>query len=359
MRLIIRAVKVFFKQFFKSLAVMIAFIFAAFFFVMLVALASKENGATAITGDNYIYQTGDETSKDKLLMIPIHGVILTEKGGEDFSTFFDTQLTYGYSIKDELVKAAEDEAIKGIFLHIDSPGGTVAGAKAIADGVEAYRQKTGKPVYAYIGGTAASGGYWAAAAADKVYADTGSSVGSIGVIFGPFKYYDTVTAEDGGILSGGVVTEKGIQTTYITAGRSKDIGNPYRQLSAEELTSLQQSVDDVYDVFVKHVGVRRGLSDTDVTQNLGAMIYSEKQGVDRKMIDGIANRDEVQTLLAKQANLEEGAYQYVTPVSSGTFVDSLLGVTQRWMPKQAVVSSGCAFSRVVMAYHGDIATLCQ
>ena len=338
---------------------MLAFVCAALFFVILAALASKGNGATPMTGSEYVYQTGDETSKDTLLMIPIHGVILTEQGGADFSTFFDSQLTYGYSIKDELVKAADDDHIKGIFLHIDSPGGTVAGAKAIADGVEAYRQKTGRPVYAYIGGTAASGGYWAAVAADKVYADTGSSVGSIGVIFGPFKYYDTVTAEDGGIVSGGVVTEKGIQTTYITAGRSKDIGNPYRQLSQQEIASLQQSVDDVYGAFVKQVALHRDLSETDVTQNLGAMIYSEKQAIDRKMIDGVANRDEVQQLLATQAGLEEGSYQLVSPAGSGNLIDSLLGVTQRWLPRPVTVSSGCAFSRVVMAYHGDVASLCQ
>jgi len=358
MRLIIRAIKVFFKQFFTSLAGMLAFVFALAFFVVLVAIASNEETAISPVKLAYDYQSGDVNSKNKLLQIPIHGVILTEKSTDQLSDFFETSITYGYAVKDVIKKAAKDEDIKGIFLHIDSPGGTVGGAKAIADGIQEYRQATGKPVYAYISGTAASGGYWAAVAADRIIADTGSSVGSIGVIFGPFKYYDTVTSEDGGIFSGGVVTEKGIQTTYITAGRSKDIGNPYRQLTEEETASLQESVNDVYQVFVDQVASGRGISRDEVITNLGAMIYSEKQAISRKMIDAVGTRDEVEKELVSQSGISSDDYQIVSVASIGSVWNSLLGVSQLWSPKK-VALSGCPLSRVVLAYHGDVASLCR
>ena len=358
MTLVIRAVKVFFTQFFKSLAGMLAFIFALFVFIVLVAIASKEE--TTIVADtlSYEYQSGKEESKNKLLVIPIHGVILTEQSSDQFSDLFETQMTYGYQIKDTLAKAAEDEDIKGIFLHIDSPGGTVAGAKAIADGIAEYRSATDKPVYAYISGTAASGGYWAATAADRIIADTGSSVGSIGVIFGPFKYYDTVTSEDGGIFTGGVVTQKGIQTTYITAGRSKDIGNPYRQLTTAELESLQESVDDVYQVFVKAVAEGREIDESAVTDELGAMIYSEKQAIDRDMIDAVGTRDSVEAELAQASGVTDDDYQMVGITSADDIWSSLLGVTNLWKQEKSVMS-GCPLSRVALAYHGDVSSLCR
>ncbi len=358
MRLVIRAVKVFFQQFFKSLAGMMAFVFALFFFIILATIASKEE--TTIVADtlSYEYQSGKQDSKNKLLVIPIHGVILTESSSDQFADLFETQMTYGYQIKDTLAKAAEDEDIKGIFLHIDSPGGTVAGAKAIADGIAEYRTATEKPVYAYIGGTAASGGYWAAAAADRVIADTGSSVGSIGVIFGPFKYYDTVTSEDGGIFSGGVVTQNGIQTTYITAGRSKDIGNPYRELTKQEQASLQESVDDVYEVFVQAVSEGREIEPSVVTDELGAMIYSEKQAIERNMIDAVGTRDSVASELAKAIGVTDDDYQLVAITSSDDIWSSLLGVTNLWTPQKSVMS-GCPLSRVVLAYHGDVSSLCR
>lgn len=358
MRLVIQSIKVFFKQFFKSLAVMIAFVFALFFFVVLIAIASKDETTIVPEQFKYQYQTGKEGSNNKLLLVPIHGVILTERSTDPFSELFEMDITYGYSIKEELKKAAEDESIKGIYLHIDSPGGTVAGAKAISDGVAAYRQATNKPVYAYISGTAASGGYWAASAADRIVADTGSSVGSIGVIFGPFKYYDTVTSEDGGIFMGGVVTEKGIQTTYITAGRSKDLGNPYRQLTQEEITSLQESIDGVYKVFVEQVASGRKLSQEEVTNSLGAMIYSEQQAINRKMIDAVGTRESVEQELATQAGIEGDDYQMVATTQTGSIWNTLLGVSQLWTPKKTVLS-GCPLSRVVLAYHGDVAALCK
>ncbi len=358
MRLIIHAVKVFFKQFFQSLAKMMALVVALFFFILLVAVASKEEVAANPDALNYEYQTGKQTSENKLLFLPIHGVIMTEKSTDQLSDLFDTQVTYGYSIKEVLRKAAKDEKIKGVFLHIDSPGGTVGGAKAIADGIRDYRNDTGKPVYAYISGTAASGGYWAAVAADRIIADTGSSVGSIGVIFGPFKYYDTVTSETGGLFSGGVVTEKGIQTTYITAGRSKDIGNPSRQLTKQELASLQESVDDVYQMFVGEVAKGRSLSADEITGNIGAMIYSEQQAISRKMIDGVGSKQSVELELVAKAGISGDDYQFVHPAQSSGIVSSLLGAYQSWVPHKAALS-GCPLSRVVLAYHGDVSALCR
>ncbi|PIY79413.1 MAG: S49 family peptidase, partial [Candidatus Pacebacteria bacterium CG_4_10_14_0_8_um_filter_43_12] len=208
--------------------------------------AGEDSAAVSVSDREYV--VGKERSTQELLVIPISGVIMGEaEPVEDWLAGISTGVTYGYQVKEELAKAAEEPNIKGILLQINSPGGTIYGSNAILDGVTEYKQKTGKPVVAYVNGLAASGAYWSAIGADKIVADTGTTIGSIGVIFGPFKYYDSVVSEDGGLLAGGVVTQKGIQTTYITAGKSKDLGNPYRQLTQEELGTLQNMVNQAYD----------------------------------------------------------------------------------------------------------------
>lgn len=358
MSFVTKSFKLFGKSFIKAFAVMIAFVFALFFFVALVTMASKEEVVVDTAFLDTTYYSGQASSADELLLIPIHGIILTERSTDQLSSIFDLVPTYGYEIKDQLKKAAENDAIKGVLLHIDSPGGTVVGAKAIADGVAEYREATGKPVFAYISGSAASGGYWAAVATDRVIADTGTSVGSIGVIFGPFKYYDGVISEDGGILAGGVVTENGIETTYITAGRSKDIGNPYRQLTPEELVLLQESVDDVYGVFVETVAEGREVSEQAVRDEMGAMIYAEEQALSRKMIDAVGTREDSIAQLAKAAGLSENEYKVVSTAAPGEIWASLFGVSNLWQPERVSVK-GCPLSRVALAYSGDVSALCQ
>jgi protease IV len=113
----------------------------------------------------------------------------------------------------------DDLSLHGVVLEINSPGGAICGARAIADDVSYYRSKAKKPIYAHVEGLAA---YWAASAADKVIADYGSDIGSIGVIMGPFKYYNTVVNEDSGLFDGGVITQNGIESVSITAGKPKD-----------------------------------------------------------------------------------------------------------------------------------------
>lgn len=202
---------------------------------------------------------------------------------------------------------------------------------------------------------AASGGYWSALEADEIWADTGSTIGSIGVIFGPFKYYDSVVAEDGGAFLGGVVTENGIQNTYITAGRSKDLGNPYRQLTQEEIASLQNMVNRSYTDFVAKVAVIREIEPAVITGQIGALVYSEQQALELKLIDGVADKHEAYARLAELAQLENYKITRLTPEPS--FFNTLMSAIGP--EKNLTASSPCKMSSLILAYHGDLQTICQ
>ncbi len=253
---------------------------------------------------------GDRGGSTELVAVSVFGPILGEErggGGGLFSTV--TGVTYGYNVKETLAELAEDESVDGILLEVDSPGGTIYGSKAIADGVAEYREKTGKPVVAYVSGISASGGMYAMAGADEIVADHGTLVGSIGVIFGPFPRYNDVVALDGGLLGGGVTTEGGIEFEYLTAGRHKDFGNPYRDMTEEERKTLTEGLDDAYDEFVDHVADGRGISSGEIKNDLGALIFGEQQAMSRGLIDSIGTREEAHQQLADLVGAADGDWR--------------------------------------------------
>ncbi len=294
-----------------------------------------------------------------LLSIKISGMIMgSNDSGDVFSSLLGDSITYGYDIKEQLRKAAEDSTVSGVILEIDSPGGTIYGSRAIADGIAHYKNTAKKPVYAHIQGSGASGAYWAAASADVIYADYGSIIGSIGVVMGPFQYYNTPLAEDGGLLGGGVVTQNGIESVTITAGTSKDLGNPYRRLTESEVQLLQQSINNEYDEFVRYISTQRDIPENEVRDNIGALIYDPKLALKRKLINAIGSRDDAYQALAKAAEIADD-FQVIREESPANSLQTLLGAFTPAKQPQTTTPSLCNLSRSVLAYHGDVTRFCK
>jgi len=306
--------------------------------------------------DKYYHVAGDETSMNKILSIKVSGVIVGDSD-EGFAEGFG--VVPGYAIKQQLYKAADDDAIQGVVLEINSPGGTIYGAHAIADGVAHYREKAKRPVYAHVQGVGASGAYWAAISADKVITDYGSDVGSIGVIMGPFKYYDKVLSEDGKVL-----TQNGIESYNITAGKSKDAGDPYRKLTPDEIATLQRSVNNEYDEFVKYVHERRKIPEDVIRDKLGALTYDAKTAKEEKMIDDTMGREETYKALAEASRIGDD-YEVVRPIVLDETAryqgGGWLGTVLHRGPKPASMAqaSRCDLDRVTLAFNGDLSTLCR
>lgn len=332
----------------RVLSVVVCLVVMAGVFLAVTTVAGRQDG---MLGGEVERVAGDPSSPNRLLSIKITGVII---GDSDDTAMLSPDIaggfTSGYEVKRQLYEAAEEEAIKGVVLEINSPGGTIYGAHAIADGVEYYRSKTHKPVYAYVQGLAASGAFWAAVSADKVIADYGSSIGSIGVVMGPFKYYDHVVSD------GEVLTQNGIESEYISAGKGKDAGDPYRRLTEEELTVLRQSVNSEYDQFVKYVSQRRGVSEGTLRDRIGAMVYDGKTAESHKLIDQTGTREDSYDKLAEAARLRTKDYQVIR------LVVERLGEQQEAASgdqSKSAKSQGCAVHQIRLVYYGDVARLCR
>jgi protease-4 len=308
------------------------------------------------------FSYGVRGSKAKLLSLPVDGVILGEDPGRSGLFDLGESATYGYTVKDQLRKAARDSSIAGVVLEMSTPGGTIFGAQAIADGIREYQKATGKPVLAFVKGLSASGGMWAMAPANRILADNGSLIGSIGVIMGPFEYYDGVTATDGGILGGGITTKNGISSQYLTAGRDKDLGNPYRQMTLEERTVLQRGLDSLYAQFVTHVSTYRKIPEATIRDQLGAHIFGNADAQSLGLIDGTANQQDAYAQLARMANVA-GTWQVVR-VHRSSGLAALFGESNA--PQEAAkliadtqAAQLCFAPGTTLAFYGDPTAICH
>ncbi len=328
-------------------------LFSFLFFIFLAgvsAISSKFDGFEGTQLSMYRFVDGNPEAEEKILVLPVKGVILTYPIEEDsFFSFLLAGQVYGYTLKKELIQAARDPDVKGVILEIDSPGGTIAGSKAISDGVEYYKKMTGKPVFSHILGIGASGGYWAAASADKIIADTGSLTGSIGVIMGPFKYYNKVISESDPI--GSISTEEGIESYYIYAGEDKDLGDPYKRLSEKAKNTLQESVDNEYEIFLDHVSGKRKISTDDLKQNVGGLIFGNDQAIENKLIDEVGSTNYAYNKLAETAGLTD--YQVVEYRSTQGFLQEILGVLfKSEKMKSTYINNKCLLCNKMLYLYG-------
>ncbi len=357
--------------FFGTLSVVVSLTVISVAFSILggvLALVSGGGGG-AEEIDRYRFVSGKEGSRNRLLQIAIRGPILGSPiaEGSAFGLGSLGGITYGYQVQTELEKAAKDTRIKGIFLHVTTPGGTIFGSQAIYDGIKTYQQKTGKPVIAFVEGLAASGGVWAIVGADKIYADYGSLVGSIGVLGPTLQFYNKPVAVNGGLFGGGITTQNGIEQTIISAGRGKDLGNPFRRPTAEELQALKSGVETEYNIFVDHVAKARKIKPEVIRNQMGAMIFDNQAAQKFGLIDGTLGKAAALNTLATQAKLGDDFQLVRTKPETTSLLSQLLGArlaqpteTQAKIAQEQVTQEVCAMTQQrSLVYYGDVRNLCR
>jgi len=206
----------------------------------------------------------------------------------------------------------DDPSIKAIVIRIDTPGGSVAPVQEIYSEL----QKIEKPIVASMGGTAASGGYYLACAADTIMANPGTLTGSIGVIMQFTRMKD-------------LYDKIGLEHQAIKSGEFKDIGSPFRTLTEEEQAVLQATVDNVYNQFVNTIFEARKslLSRSEIAELADGRIFSGQQALDLKLLDRLGNLPEAIELAGALANID-GKPKVVRKEKKTSLLEQLLGVQQ-------------------------------
>ncbi len=215
----------------------------------------------------------------KVAVVEIEGVI-----GTEVSRGLDTE-----EVVRTLLDYRDDASIRAVVLRINSPGGVVAPTQEIASAVRRLREAK-KPVVASLGSVAASGGYYVAVAADRIFASPGTLTGSIGVVM------QLANVE-------GLLKKVGVEYVVVKAGAFKDVGNFARPMTPEERRILQSLLDDVYEQFIGAVAEGRHLDPQEVRGFAEGRIFSGRQAQTLKMVDELGGLQEAVEAAARMAGL--------------------------------------------------------
>ncbi len=239
---------------------------------------------------------------DKIAIVEVEGVILEPR-----------------TVSEHLKKYGDDDSVKANILHINTPGGGVAASQEIHDAVKRVREKKKKRIVAAIETVGASGGYYIASATDKVFADPGSVVGSIGVIAQYYNY-------------GELVRWLKLKDVTLKTGEFKDTGNPTRDLTPAERQYLQKLMDDMHGQFVRAVVEGRKMKEEDVKALADGRVWTGEQALPLKLVDQLGDFRSAVEDTAKAVGIE-GEPVLVRPTPERkTLLDLLFSDASRWLP---------------------------
>ena len=215
------------------------------------------------------------------------------------------------SVQKQLKRARQDKRIKGLIIHVNSPGGTISGSDQIYNEIRKYRNEAGKPVVAFMQGMAASGGYYTSVACDKIVAEQTTITGSIGVIFGHF------------ILQELLENKLGIQPVIITSGPKKGWLSMFKPFEEEQQQYVQDRlINPAFERFVEVVDEGRpSLTLSDVKELADGGIYGAKEAKKEKLIDDVGYLDKAIEVVKSLAQIEKAqVVEYRKPFSLAGFL---------------------------------------
>jgi len=305
----------------KRNPVLIVFLTAAVLGVLFFIVVSL---ASLLAGNKRTVQKLPIVGSDKVALVKVEGVLVTST-----------------PVVDEIRNYAEDPSIKAIILRIDSPGGGVVVSQEIFNAVQ-NAKKEGKKIVVSMGTVAASGGYYVAAAADRIVANPGTLTGSIGVIM-----HFTVIEK--------LLDKIGVKGQVIKAGEYKDMGSPFRDMTPQEKKLLQNVMDDVHNQFIEAVikgrnealAEGRKLSQEEVRAIADGRIFTGRQAYELRLVDELGDLSDSIRIAGSLAGIK-GKPHVIEKKKKIPFLEYLREETATWVSD--VLAQGISRSNVSLQY---------
>jgi protease-4 len=272
--------------------------------------------ASLLSGNKRTSTTLQMVGKDRVALVKLEGLLITAE-----------------PVVEELNDYAEDSSVKAIVLRIDSPGGGVVVSQEIYNAVKNAR-KEGKKVVASMGTVAASGGYYVAAAADRIVANPGTLTGSIGVKM-EFANIEKL------------LEKIGVRGMVVKAGEYKDVGSPFREMSAQEKKILQDVIDDVHSQFIKAVAEGRNMQESEVRAIADGRIFTGRQALDLKLVDQLGDLADSIKVAGELVGIH-GKPRVIEKRKKIPFFDYLKEESATWIAD--VITRGISRSSVTLQY---------
>src|SRR5258708_14753191 len=277
-----------------------------------------------------------------LFVVAVFTLVYLSFGGRDEESFsgfgskiavveLDGVIFSPKQIVPQLKKFADDDSVKAIIIHVNSPGGGVAASEEIYREVKRIRDEKKKRIVASIESVGASGAYYVSAATNKIYADQGSIVGSIGVISQSINY-------------GELLKWAKLKDVTMKAGLFKDTGNPARDMTPAEQEYLQTLINDMHSQFIGAVAEGRKMKVEDVRAIANGKVWTGQQAFNLKMVDQITDFEGAIKDTAKTVGIT-GEPRLVRPESDRkTLGDLLFGDVSDFLPtKEKLLESHVGF----------------
>jgi protease-4 len=247
-------------------------------------------------------QAGLHAFGDKIGVVDLDGVIVDPN-----------------EVVEDLRRFAEDDSIKAIIIHVNSPGGGVAASEEIYREVKRIRDEKHKRITASIQTVGASGAYYVSSATNKIYADSGSVVGSIGVIAEWVNYGDLMRWAK-------------LKPEVLKVGQFKDTGDPTRELTPAERQYMQGLIDNMYGQFVQAVADGRHAKTSDIKSIADGRVWTGEQAMSLHLIDQISDFRSAVLDTAKSVNISGEPVLVHPEKDRKSLLDLLFGDASQWLP---------------------------
>jgi protease-4 len=236
-------------------------------------------------------QAVEGKGSSKILLLDLSGVLSDDVPGFSITTP-PPRVPLLARVREELRKAEADERVKALIVRINSPGGTITASDILYHEILAFKARKKVPVIAAIMDVGASGGYYAALAADTIVVNPTTITGSIGVVM------VTVNAQ-------GLLEKIGVAPLAIKSGPMKDAGSPFRSLTDPERAVFQGIIDDMHGRFVGLIAQSRKMPEDRVRGFADGRVYTAEQALKLGLVDRVGYLEDVVALAKERAGLDE------------------------------------------------------
>ena len=292
------------------------------FYLVLISAFISPLSTTGQPKETVLYGQGE----DLVAVIDLNGTIVDD--GTQVA-FGDVNQIQPRKLLQLLEYFTDRPDIKAVVLRVNSPGGSVTASEEIYQIIKRYRQQLDIPMIVYMSDTAASGGYYISLAADKIVANPATLTGSIGVIMQTVNFNQ-------------LADKIGVQGVVIKSGENKDLLNPFEEPKPEQITLVQNIIDETYYMFLDRVVTSRGLPRDQVEPVADGRVLSGQQALAYGLVDQTGTMYDAVELAKRLAGIKQAK---VVTFGGQSFLDSLMGLaSSHWTPQMQGLSKYWMFS---------------
>jgi len=294
--------------------------------------------------------------KNKILILDINGIILTDKSNEFVSLLAIEPVVYAQDVVKAIdtIKTSNDKTWKAILLRINSPGGTAVGGELISKALADIQDNLNIPVYAYISDLGASAAYMIASVSKNIYVGNSSLVGSIGITLGTIPYYKGVRSIND------ITTREDVEFYTFYAGKGKDFGNSFRKITEEEISHYNKILQNSYDSFLKFVSNSRGIDINMLKDSIGAYLFDGYSAIEKKLADQIGTEQDVVNKIIADLQLNPSETQFFKVNQNvGLFASLFASINETIKSQNQSKINRCPLVGTVLYLHGDPLQYCK